>query len=59
MPDTVKCPHCGRAVPAPLAEEEPRHPLPIVLTNAEKRRWDEHKATLGVKDDRAALMALL
>lgn len=36
-----------------------RHPLAIVLTNAEKRRWDARKATLGVREDKAALMMLV
>ena len=36
-----------------------RHPLAIVLTNAEKRRWDARKAALKTKNDKAALLALL
>ena len=61
MHDVVSCPRCGTNVPVIDVQNDdvPRHPLPIVLTNAEKRRWDERKAALGVRDDRAALLALL
>lgn len=45
---------------APSARQEhARHPLAIVLTNAEKRRWDAKKAALKTKNDKAALLALL
>ena len=36
-----------------------RHPLSIVLSNAEKRRWDAARARLGARDDKTALLALL
>lgn len=36
-----------------------RHPLPIVLTNAEKRDWDACKALVGKKNDRVCFLALL
>lgn len=38
---------------------EPLFPLAIVLTVQELRSWNEEKAALGVKDDRAALLALV
>lgn len=39
--------------------ETPRHPLSIVLTNSEKRRWDARKDVLGERGDKGALWALL
>jgi hypothetical protein len=39
--------------------ETPRHPLSIVLTNSEKRRWDARKDALGERGDKGALWALL
>lgn len=36
-----------------------RFPLAIVLTNDEYRTWQKHKEAAGVKDDKAAFMALL
>ena len=49
--------------PGPGPERErrelARHPLSIVLSNAEKRRWDAARARLGVRDDKSALLALL
>ena len=36
-----------------------RHPLPIVLTNAQMRRWTEYKKRIGEKKDQAALLVLL
>lgn len=42
---------------APKAPE--RHALPIVLTNAEKRAWDEYKKRIGKPKDKPAFLTLL
>jgi DNA adenine methylase len=50
----------GFPVPTDDKTDEPaRHPLAIVLSNAEKRRWDARKAELGTRDDRSTLVSLL
>ncbi len=46
--------------PKPSAPKAPeRHALPIVLTNAEKRQWDEYKKRIGKLKDKAAFLMLL
>lgn len=49
-------PDNGSAGPAKQAD---RHALPIVLTNAEKRQWDEYKKRIGKSKDKAAFLMLL
>ena len=46
-------------VPEFERQEQPRHPLPIVLTNAQMRRWTEYKKRIGEKKDQAAFLVLL
>lgn len=41
------------------SKDVPRHPLPIVLTNAELRRWASIKTKLGQAKDKAAFLAAL
>jgi len=49
----------GTFGPQPVADPTKRHPLPIVLTNEQKRRWDEYKRGQDLRDDRTALLRLL
>lgn len=46
-------------VPEFERQEQPRHPLPIVLTNAQMRRWTEYKKRIGERKDQAAFLVLL
>ena len=39
--------------------EVPRHPLTIVLTNSEKRRWDARKALVGERSDKGAFLTMM
>ncbi|WP_438028991.1 ParB/RepB/Spo0J family partition protein [Sorangium sp. So ce233] len=41
------------------SKELPRHPLPIVLTNSEQRRWVAIKAKLGQSKDKPAFLSAL
>lgn len=41
------------------SKELPRHPLPIVLTNSEQRRWASIKTKLGQSKDKPAFLAAL
>ncbi len=51
----------GADLPTEPAEpaDDARHALAIVLTNAEKRRWDAVKAGLGVEGDKTAFLRLV
>lgn len=39
--------------------EQPRHPLPIVLSNAQMRQWASYKKRVGERKDLAAFLVLL
>lgn len=41
------------------SKDVPRHPLPIVLTNGELRRWASIKTKLGASKDKPAFLAAL
>lgn len=51
-------PVADSAPQAPSVSEQPRHPLSIILTNAQKREWDAYKDGIGVSSDLAAFLTL-